>query len=255
MENGPGLLTVRKIDEIKLSGRGLKREVLTLLQSDEFDRSLEELCRLPGRRVINPLFSFLLNREEQTRWRAITAMGAVVADLAEKDMESARVVMRRLMWSLNDESGGIGWGAPEAMGEIIASHEGLAKEYANVLISYVREDGNFLEYEPLQRGAVWSIGRVAQEKPNLVQDAVPHLVLFLESSDATVRGLAAWTMGLLGAEAAQPQLEMLLGDKAEVSLYSGNRLMVRSIGELAREALAGITRTKTPNGKRGRTLR
>ena len=55
-------------------------------------------------------------------------MGAVVAHLAEKDMESARVVMRRLMCSLNDESGGIGWGAPEAMGEIIASHEGLASE-------------------------------------------------------------------------------------------------------------------------------
>ena len=239
----------------KRSRGELKVKVLALLQSDNLDQSLEELCQLPARQVINPLFSFLLNRDEETRWRAITAMGAVVAHLAEKDMESARVVMRRLMWSLNDESGGIGWGAPEAMGEIIASHEGLAKEYANMLISYVREDGNFLEYEPLQRGAVWSIGRVAQEKPNLVQDAVPHLVLFLESSDATVRGLAAWTMGLLGAEAAQPQLEMLLGDKAEVSLYSGNRLMVRSIGELAREALAGITRTKTPNGKRGRTLR
>ena len=52
-------------------------------------------------------------------------MGAVVANLAEKDMESARVVMRRLMWSLNDESGDIGWSRPEAMGEIIASHGDL----------------------------------------------------------------------------------------------------------------------------------
>ena len=235
---------MRKIDETKLSGRGLKREVLTLLQSDEFDRSLEALCRLPGRRVINPLFSFLLNREEQTRWRAITAMGAVVTSLAKKDMESARVVMRRLMWSLNDESGGIGWGAPEAMGEIIASHEGLAKEYASVLISYVREDGNFLEYEALQRGAMWAIGRVAQARPELVQDAVPYLVLFLESPDATVRGLAAWTLGLLTAEAARPQLEGLLGDEAKITLYMGDRLIVRSVGTLAGEALAGITGTK-----------
>jgi hypothetical protein len=46
-------------------------------------------------------------------------MGEVMAHLADKDMESARVIMRRLMWSLNDESGGIGWGAPEAMGEIV----------------------------------------------------------------------------------------------------------------------------------------
>jgi len=36
------------------------------------------------------------------------------------------------MWSLNDESGGIGWGAPEAMGAIMARHTGLADEYANI---------------------------------------------------------------------------------------------------------------------------
>jgi len=228
------------MDGTKRSGRDLKMKVLDLLRSDNFDQRLSELCILPARQVINPLFSFLLSSDEQTRWRAITAMGAVVADLAEKDMESARVIMRRLMWSLNDESGGIGWGAPEAMGEIMACHQGLAKEYANVLISYIWEDGNFLEYEPLQRGAVWGLGRVAQARPDLVQDALPHLLSFLESADATVRGLAAWTLGLLGAEAARPQLEALLGDEAEVPLYIGGRLMVRCVGDLAKEALAGI---------------
>ena len=238
----------------KRSRGELKVKVLALLQSDNLDQSLEELCQWPARQVINPLFSFLLNRDEETRWRAITAMGAVVAHLAEKDMESARVVMRRLMWSLNDESGGIGWGAPEAMGEIIASHEGLAKEYVSVLISYVREDGNFLEYEALQRGAVWGVGRVAQARPELVRDAVPHLVLFLESPDATVRGLAAWTLGLLAAEAARPQLEELLGDEAEITLYVDDRLVVQSVGALAGEALAGIMDTKNSIGKRDGAL-
>ncbi len=227
---------------VKQGGRQLKRKILALLGSDNFDQSLSELCQLPARQVINPLFSLLLSSDEQIRWRAITAMGAVVAKLAEKDMESARVIMRRLMWSLNDESGGIGWGAPEAMGEIIASHEGLAKEYASILISYVREDGNFLEYGPLQRCAVWGIGRAAQVRPRLVQDAVPHLILFLKSPDATVRGLSAWTVGLLGAEAARPQLEALLGDEAEVPLYVDDMLMVRCVGDLAKDALAGIRR-------------
>ncbi len=63
-------------------------------------------------------------------------MGRVAADLADRDMESARVVVRRLMWNLNDESGGIGWGSPEAMGEIMACHEGLAEEYSCILISF-----------------------------------------------------------------------------------------------------------------------
>jgi len=227
------------MDTAKRSRRDLKRKVFALLQSDNLDQSLDELCQLPARQVVNPLFSFLLSSDEQTRWRAITAMGAVVADLAEKDMESARVIMRRLIWSLNDESGGIGWGAPEAMGEIMASHEGLAKEYADVLISYIWKDGNFLEYEPLQRGAVWGLGRVTQARPDLVQDALPHLLSFLESPDATVRGLAAWTVGLLGAEAARSQLEVLLRDESEVLLYIDARLVLRRVCDLAKEALAG----------------
>jgi len=224
----------------KRSSRDLKRKVLAVLQSGNFEERLNELCQLPARQVINPLFSFLLSSDEQIRWRAITAMGAVVAKLADEDMESARVIMRRLMWSLNDESGGIGWGAPEAMGEIIGSHEGLAKEYASVLISYVREDGNFLEYEPLQRGAVWGIGRAAQVRPDLVQDALPHLLPYLESPDATVRGVAAWTVGLLGAEAARPQLEALLRDNAPIPLYLDRGLVRRSVSELAKDALDSI---------------
>jgi hypothetical protein len=151
------------------------------------------------------------------------------------------------MWLLNDESGGIGWGAPEAMGEIIACHDGLAKEYASVLVSYVREDGNFLEYEPLQRGAVWGIGRVAQVKPHMIQDAVPHLLLFLESPDGIVRGLAAWTVGLIGAAAARSMLQALLEDVTEVPLYLNRNLVRRTVGGLAKEALAIITDAKISN--------
>ena len=224
----------------KLSSREIKRKVLALLQSDDFERRLDELSEWPPRQVINPLFSFLLHRDEQTRWRAITAMGAVVASLAEQNMESARVVMRRFMWMLNDESGGIGWGAPEAMAEVIACHEGLGKEFASILVSYVWEEGNFLEYEPLQRGAVWGVGRVAQTRPPLVKGALPYLIPHLESADAALRGLAAWVVGMLGAEPARPQLEALLDDEAEISLYVDGKLVSCRVRDLAQEALAAI---------------
>ncbi len=234
------------MDTAKPRGRDLKRKVFDLLQSDNFDQALHELLQLSARQVINPLFSSLLSSDEQIKWRTVSAMGKVVANLADEDMESARVVMRRLMWMLNDESGGIGWGAPEVMGEIMASHEGLAKEYASVLVSYVREDGNFLEYEPLQRGAVWGVGRVAQVRPHMVQDAVPHLILFLESSDATVRGMTAWTVGLLRATAARVKLEALLEDDATMLLYLNRELVPRSVNALAKEALTAITEMQPP---------
>lgn len=223
----------------KHSSRALKRKVLDLLSQDDFDTALDELRGLPGRRVINPLFSFLCHTEQKIKWRAVTAMGVVAANLAEKDMEPGRVIMRRLMWMLNDESGGIGWGAPEAMAEIMACHEGLAGEYVHILISYMREEASFLEYELLQRGLVWGVGRLSQARSALMRakGAGQYLGPYLESGDATVRGLAAWAMGLLCAEGAHTRLEALLSDNTEIQFYLNRRLIVRRVNDLAEEAL------------------
>jgi hypothetical protein len=95
-------------------------------------------------------------------------MGRVVAAMATEKPEQARIVMRRLMWSLNDESGGIGWGAPEAMGEIMARNKTLAREYRNILVSYTNPQGNYLEYEPLRQGADWAMDRVRGVYPDFL---------------------------------------------------------------------------------------
>jgi len=122
-------------------------------------------------------------------------------------------------------------------------HEGLAKEYVHILISYIMQDGNLLEHELLQRGVVWGLGRLAQVRPHLVQDAVPYLRPYLESGDATVRGLAAWAIGLLGAEAACSQLESLLEDNAEIQLYLNRKLVACRVSELAEQALTALKRS------------
>ena len=106
--------------------RTLKKKVRGLLRSPDLDQAIRELEGFPPQKVINPLFSFLQDTDQDIKWAAVRAMGAIVAGMADVDMESARVIMRRLMWNLNDESGGIGWGSPEAMGEILAKHEELA---------------------------------------------------------------------------------------------------------------------------------
>ncbi len=199
---------MEKLDK-ELKGRDFKRQVIDLLKADDFAGVLVTFRSYPARRVINPLFSCLCSTEPEIKWRAITALGAVVANLAQDDMESARVVMRRMIWNLNDESGGIGWGVPETMGEVMARHKGLAREYVNILVSYIREDGNFLEFEPLQQGALWGLGRLAQTSPELLQNAVPHLHPFLSSENATLRGLAAWILGLLGGPQHESELEPL----------------------------------------------
>ncbi len=218
--------------------RALKQKVFDLLKSADLDSALEELHQFPPRKVVNSLFSFLQSTDQNLKWAAVTAIGLIVGKLANEDMESARVVMRRLMWNLNDESGGIGWGSPEAIGEILACHEGLAKEYAHVLMSYAREDGNYLEHEILQRGLLWGIGRLAQARPHLVQDSVQYLAPYLESGDANIRGLAAWVMGMLGVKEARSKLENLTEDRAEIQVYVDRGFIKCQVKELAEEALS-----------------
>ena len=197
------------VDELPQTTRELKRALLGLLGSDDFEDRTGELFRFEPRKAINPLIALLCATGDLLRWRAIRALGMLVAELAQKDAESARIVMRRLIWSLNDESGGIGWGAPEAMGEIMARSEKLAREYAPILISYIRADGNPLENEPLERGALWGIGRLAQVRPELVRPWEDDVALHLASADAAKRGLAASCLGSLGARKWREGLEAL----------------------------------------------
>jgi hypothetical protein len=221
-----------------MGNRHLKKKFLALLRNEGFEKSLEEICLIPVRRVVNPLFSFFYHTDELVKWRAITAMGVVVARLAHEDFESARIVMRRLMWNLNDESGGIGWGSPEAMGEIMARHDRLAKEYACILVSYINEAGNFLEHEMLQRGVLWGLGRLAHARSELVRDAAAYLPLFMRSKDAVHRGLAAWVAGAIPSEMTESLLKHLVTDEARINIFINMNLEERTVGQLAVEALS-----------------
>ena len=166
--------------DIERTGRRrLKKKTFEILSGNDFNERISEILKFPGRQIVNHLISCLYNTDELIKWRAVTAIGEVVSSVAEDDIESARVVMRRLMWNLNDESGGIGWGSPEAMGEIIARNKKLGKEYACILISFINKNGNYLENEVLQQGVIWGIGRIARVKPELVKDSMPFLIPYI----------------------------------------------------------------------------
>jgi hypothetical protein len=217
------------------SNRQFKEKIRKLLLQQDIESGLAQIAGMPAKKAINPLFSFLCSLDELLKWRAVTAMGEVVDRLADADMESARVIMRRYMWQLNDESGGIGWGCPEAMGEIMARNENLAGEF--VLISYIRPDGNFLEHEVLQRGALWGVGRLAHARPQLLKTSVDYLHPYMQTDDPYLRGLAAWAAGALRNKKTEVILNQLKNDRAKLSIFFEGHLMKRSVSELAEKSL------------------
>ncbi|OGR35957.1 MAG: hypothetical protein A2051_12495 [Desulfovibrionales bacterium GWA2_65_9] len=238
--------------------RDLKRALRAILSEDGWADGLAELDGIAARRLTGPLFSLLLDPSEAVRWRAVAAFGRTVARMAEsKDpgegLEAARVVLRQCLWRLNEESGGVGWGVPEALAETLSRHRRLALEFHRVLASYVREpecgEGNCLDHVPLRRGVYWGLGRLAQAFPDLLEREVSTLRAGLAEDDGACRGLAAWALGILGAKGipgagdAGPELAQLVSDPAEVVLFVDGGLRRTTTGALAGEALkrlAGI---------------
>jgi len=221
--------------------RSLKKKVLEWLKAPDFESTASELGRLPPQQAINVLLPCLYHGEERIKWRAVTLLGGSVALLADQNMEEARNVIRRLMWNLNDESGGIGWGSPEAMGETLARHRALAREYVHILVSYTRQDANYLESEVLQRGLLWALARVFRSWPELRKHASPCVLPYLTSQDAAVRALAAELLGVFGEEAARTELHRLLVDDAEYEEPMERSPARRRVADAAAEALAKLT--------------
>ena len=215
-----------------MNGKKMKKHIYGLLQDEDFDNSLELIRLLPARKAVNPLFSYFYSGDMMVRWRAISAMGAVVSSLFRQDRESARVVMRRLMWNLNDESGGIGWGSPEAMGEIMAESRGLANEFVHMLKSYLNPAGNYLEHEILQQGVLWGHGRLARARSQLLGDAVPLIKPFLSSKDPIHRGLAAWTLNALPEGLSDSERRELESDRSVINIYIHRKFVNYQISQL-----------------------
>ena len=228
--------------ERQLRGRQLKNRLKKHLQTEPFANELHAICRLPLKQTISPLFSFLCSTHERIKWRAVTALGKVISELAASDLESARVAMRRFIWNLNDESGGIGWGCPESMAEAMAQNATLADEYACILISYIQPEGNYLEHEILQRGVLWGVGRLAHARPGYTQNIGRYLMAYMDSADPNLRGLAAWAAGPVSETVTIARLKELADDLGRLMIYRDENFEDCTVGELAREALSYINR-------------
>ncbi len=233
-----------------MNSRKIKKEIISLLAKEDWSGIEQEILKYRPKDLINPLFSAICRTEELVRWHAISAFGIVVPLLAAEEMEEARLIMRRFLWSLNDESGGIGWGAPESMGEIMCQHEGLAQEYLHMLVSYTRDDGpelfqdgNFLELPELQKGLLWGIGRVADTRSSMLNELSfeEDIYQYLLSKDPVICGMALWCLGQLGTVQNTKKIMMFTNDSRELRFYYEGKLTTSTVGQFAKRALSRIS--------------
>ena len=195
---------------------------------------------------LGPLFSLLLDRDPLTAWRAVTAFGAAMADLAAARLEDAREVWRNLMWRVNEESGNIAWGIPQCMGETLARVPVLAADYHRILISYVQEmdgDCTYIDHAPLRRGSWWAVCRLAEAAPQLAARALPELGAAVADCDGEARGLACLALARLNPDPSRSLIAALTAvadDPFPFDFYDGWQLVPMTVGQAAKDALRAL---------------
>ncbi|MCD6489998.1 MAG: hypothetical protein J7K20_04660 [Thermodesulfobacterium sp.] len=230
----------------------LKKEVWNILEKENINNALISLNKFPPTKVVSPLIGAFLHVKEEVRWKAIIAFGYMVSRIAEKELEKARVVIRRLIWILNEESGGMAWGVPEGFAEALYNHEILKNEYLSIFVSYIwnTEDtqkykaDNYLEFPPAQRGVIWGLGRLAQKYKNELLTKKAHFHLYkhlISSPDLAVKFLSLWSLNNLfpfpedfkiNLRKVQKTIELLEKENFSYLMFDGKEITQKHISHL-----------------------
>ena len=167
-----------------------KKFILHSLESNDLD-AVVSLIR-ENRKALSLLIRMAYDKETLVGWRAIKTVGLVAQALVEIDSEFLRITIRKLLWSLSDESGGIGWAAPELLGEIVSSDpEGFAD-----IIPLIAEVYD-IEEETFRPGVVYALARVAKVSPELVANYQKVIIRSLVDKNPLIKIYALDLVGLL----------------------------------------------------------
>jgi hypothetical protein len=183
----------------------------------------------------------LCRPDPRTRWEAVRALGDHAERTWVRSRERVEDLLRRLAWLLNDESGATGWGAPEAMGEILARAPDLQAAFSGYFVSWLDDENVFLDQETLDAGTIWSLGRFGHDADLPGERIARALRRFLREGTPATRGAAAWTAGRLGLAELAPELEQLTEAADSVTMLLDGEVATVPVGELAREALAALS--------------
>jgi len=152
----------------------------------------------------------------------------------EGNRERVREYIRSLLWLLNEESGGIGWSAPEVIAETIVSIPELLEPYGSMMVAYA------LEGQSLLNSGLWAIGRLGKQIKETIAFFQDEVFTAFDSDDPETLGLAAWAMGQAGFTPALARLTMLSDRKELVRIYIDGHFQEKPLGKWSKEAIAKI---------------
>ncbi len=185
------------ISENKSAVNRRKDDIIRYLRERDFNSLLQ--WAQSQRTSIRTISSLLFDSDPLVRWRAIEGIGLIAGLKAQHDTESVRRLIRRLLWLMSDESGGICWYAPEAIGEILVNVPQMRAEFIHVLVSFADE-------EPFEAGVRWAIYRLApvvktnSEQYQVLKEQTDRIKATLSHDNPRIRGTSVLALRALGVK-------------------------------------------------------
>ena len=217
----------------------LKQTIVCALESNDLD-AVVSLVK-SNRRALAALVRISYDKETLAAWRAIKSVGLAAKEIVRTDEEFLREAVRKLLWSLSDESGGIGWSAPELLGEIVSSDP---KRFSDVipLIAQVFE----VEEEVFRPGVVYALARIAETNPEQVAVYQEIVALSLADKDPLLKiyGLQLverlWQTAIRGnmwspeyRKKVMYLIKVATENKEVAYIYQNNGFISHEVGETA----------------------
>jgi hypothetical protein len=213
--------------------KSVKQQVGEFLRKRDYEHLLD-LCER-DRHFWQEVRFRLYDIDEQLRWPAIEAAAGFMRRLwLSGREEKVRIYIRTLFWSMSDESGGIGWSAPQTISEIIVNIPEIIDPYGSMMIAYS------IEEPPLMQGGLWGIGRLGRPIYDSVDFLKDKVLAVFQSNSTDVLGIAAWAMGETGFKPAMPFLERLRVHTEPATIYIDGIFYEKAVEQWAEEAIAKI---------------
>ncbi|MBN1608401.1 MAG: hypothetical protein JW940_17350 [Polyangiaceae bacterium] len=133
-------------------------EIGVVLEEGDHE-ALQAAIRAKPRRVLRYLVGRLCSADPTEKWRAVRALGHLALDPTILSTAQLEELLRRFLWALNDESGAVAFGIPEAMAEVLLARPELQAKYIPILGSCLDSD-DLSQVGAIEQGVIWGLGRL-----------------------------------------------------------------------------------------------
>jgi hypothetical protein len=176
-----------------------KKYILHSLESNDLDAVVSFVQE--NKKSLSLLIRMAYDKETLVGWRAIKAMGRVAKAIVKTHNEFLRTTVRKLLWSLSDESGGIGWAAPELLGEIVSSDP----EGFDDIVPLIAEVYD-IEEQTFRPGVVYALARIAEASPEMAAIYQKIIIKSLTDTNPLMKIYALELVELVWATACRKNL-------------------------------------------------